>query len=180
MAFYTTSQAARHVRVSASTIRNYTNDFQHHFSETATPDEGGRRSYDDNDIAKLRCIAHFKQQNKPDNDIHAALDAGEWLDHGATSAGLESTTSELMLRVTAALKDLENEREKNAELLQTLQTLQNDYKETNERLIEASERAAAGDVYAADVKRLRAKLEQIESKLQQEQGKSWWDKFRGR
>jgi DNA-binding transcriptional MerR regulator len=71
---------SRHVcilyKVTAETVRNWSEEFSEYLSATANPGKGRHRNFTDRDMRVLALIAEMKQQGRTYEDIHMALKAG--------------------------------------------------------------------------------------------------------
>jgi DNA-binding transcriptional MerR regulator len=73
-------QVAKQIGVSPTWIRDNTKEFAGFSSPTATPPPKGIRLYDDNDMAMLATVKRLKGEGQDNEQIAAALTAGEPLD----------------------------------------------------------------------------------------------------
>jgi DNA-binding transcriptional MerR regulator len=73
-------QVAKQIGASPTWLRDNTKEFAGFLSPTAVPPAGGVRLYDDNDIAVLATVKRLKSEGQDNEQIAAALSAGEPLD----------------------------------------------------------------------------------------------------
>jgi len=74
---FTVTQVANALGISNTLLRQRGAEYADYLSDYANPGKGETRRYTEDDIAVLQTVAVLKAQNKSEDDILAALDAGE-------------------------------------------------------------------------------------------------------
>ena len=72
----TPAKAAKHLAISANTVRRLTTAFADWLSDSATPPADGRRLYSEEDLAVLELVVNMRNRGASDVDIIQRLEAG--------------------------------------------------------------------------------------------------------
>jgi len=145
---FSTSEMAAFYQVSEQTIRGWAKEFSDYLSPTSNPGLGKSRQFVPEDFTILGVVAQMKEQKKPFEDIHFALQSGQRAEPPDLSAN--------DLKVLAA-----TEGEKRAAL--EIQVLQRHIIDLQERLNRAEERAERSKELEIKNARLEARLESLSS-----------------
>lgn len=114
--YYSTAQTAATFKVTAQTIRRWTEDFRKFLSPGASPEQGRTRLFSDADMEVLALVAVLKAEGKQTEDIVAALAAGErgQMQQLATVGNMANIEA-IKQRISNLEQELEEERARRLE-----------------------------------------------------------------
>ena len=173
---YSTSQAARLAKISATTVRVYTADYGDFFSQSSRPPKGYKRAYTDQDIALLLTIRRLKSEQKTEQAIIATLREGERDNFVPPESSQEDAPSQsaIVMQLTATVAKFEGEltavKRENDRLIQQLQ-------DERQARIEAEKQAAN---LAGKLDAIQTQEPTPEPDTAPARPPSWWDRVRGR